>query len=196
MSKNLLNDNYNASEIEVLEGLEPVRHRPGMYVGGIDNNALHHLAIEIIDNSMDEVVANHATVINVELSNDNTIIISDNGRGIPVDNHPRFKNKSALEIIMTTLHSGGKFSNKNYTTSGGLHGVGASVVNALSSFLKVDVIRKGILYTQEFSRGLPITKLIKINSTKKIMVLLYRLNLTNKYLVTIIYLVLISYLKF
>ena len=167
MNKNFLNDSYNASEIEVLEGLEPVRRRPGMYIGGIDNNALHHLAIEIIDNSMDEVVANHATVINVELSNDNTIIISDNGRGIPVDNHPRFKNKSALEIIMTTLHSGGKFSNKNYTTSGGLHGVGASVVNALSSFLKVDVIRKGILYTQEFSRGLPITKLIKINSTKK-----------------------------
>jgi len=167
MSKDLLNDNYNASEIEVLEGLEPVRHRPGMYIGGIDNNALHHLAIEIIDNSMDEVVAKHATVINVELSNENTIIISDNGRGIPVDNHPKFKNKSALEIIMTTLHSGGKFSNKNYATSGGLHGVGASVVNALSSFLKVQVIRKGMLYSQEFSRGLPTTKLIKTNSTHK-----------------------------
>ncbi len=167
MNKNLLNDNYNASEIEVLEGLEPVRHRPGMYIGGTDNNALHHMAIEIIDNSMDEVVAKHATVINVELSEDNTIIISDNGRGIPVDNHPRFKNKSALEIIMTTLHSGGKFSNKNYTTSGGLHGVGASVVNALSSFLKVEVVRKGILYTQEFSRGLPTTKLIEISSTQK-----------------------------
>ena len=167
MNENLLNGDYNASKIEVLEGLEPVRHRPGMYIGGIDNNALHHLAIEIIDNSMDEVVAKHATVINVELSCDNTIIISDNGRGIPVDNHPKFKNKSALEIIMTTLHSGGKFSNKNYTTSGGLHGVGASVVNALSSFLKVEVIRNGMLYIQEFSRGLPTTKLTKINSTKK-----------------------------
>ena len=167
MSKNLLNINYNASEIEVLEGLEPVRHRPGMYIGGTDNNALHHLAIEIIDNSMDEVVAKHATIISVELTDDNTIIISDNGRGIPVDNHPKFKDKSALEIIMTTLHSGGKFSNKNYTTSGGLHGVGASVVNALSSFLKVEVIRNGMLYTQEFSRGLPTTKLLKVNSTQK-----------------------------
>ena len=167
MSKSLLDNNYNAAEIEILEGLEPVRHRPGMYIGGIDNNALHHLAIEIIDNSMDEVVAKHATIINVELSEDNIITISDNGRGIPIDSHPKFKNKSALEVIMTTLHSGGKFSNKNYATSGGLHGVGASVVNALSSFMKVEVIRKGILYTQEFSKGLPTTKLNKIGSTKK-----------------------------
>ena len=167
MSKSLLDNNYNAAEIEILEGLEPVRHRPGMYIGGIDNNALHHLAIEIIDNSMDEVVAKHATVIDVKLSDDNILTISDNGRGIPIDSHPKFKNKSALEVIMTTLHSGGKFSNKNYATSGGLHGVGASVVNALSSFMKVDVIRKGILYTQEFSKGLPTTKLNKIESTKK-----------------------------
>ncbi len=166
MKKNLL-DNYNASEIEILEGLEPVRHRPGMYIGGTDNNALHHLATEIIDNSMDEVVAKHATRIDVNLISDNTIIISDNGRGIPVDNHPKFKNKSALEIIMTTLHSGGKFTNKNYTTSGGLHGVGASVVNALSSFMKVEVIRDGYLYVQEFSRGLPTTPLTKKDKIKK-----------------------------
>ena len=166
MKKNLL-DNYNASEIEILEGLEPVRHRPGMYIGGTDNNALHHLATEIIDNSMDEVVAKHATTIDVNLISDNTIIISDNGRGIPVDNHPKFKNKSALEIIMTTLHSGGKFTNKNYTTSGGLHGVGASVVNALSSFMKVEVIRDGYLYVQEFSRGLPTTPLTKKDKIKK-----------------------------
>jgi topoisomerase-4 subunit B len=166
MKKKLL-DNYNASEIEILEGLEPVRHRPGMYIGGTDNNALHHLATEIIDNSMDEVVAKHATMIDVNLISDNTIIVSDNGRGIPVDNHPKFKNKSALEIIMTTLHSGGKFTNKNYTTSGGLHGVGASVVNALSSFMKVEVIRDEYLYVQEFSRGLPTTPLTKKDKIKK-----------------------------
>ncbi len=167
MNKTLLNNDYNAAEIEVLEGLEPVRHRPAMYIGGVDNNALHHLAIEIIDNSMDEVVAKHATIINVQLSVDNTISISDNGRGIPIDSHPKFKNKSALEIIMTTLHAGGKFSNKNYITSGGLHGVGASVVNALSCFLKVQVTRKGIIYEQQFSKGFPTTKLNKIGSTKK-----------------------------
>ena len=166
MKQNLL-DNYNASEIEILEGLEPVRHRPGMYIGGTDNNALHHLATEIIDNSMDEVVAKHATMINVHLNENNTINISDNGRGIPVDNHPKFENKSALEIIMTTLHSGGKFTNKNYTTSGGLHGVGASVVNALSLFMKVEIIRDGYLYVQEFSRGLPTTPLLKKDKIKK-----------------------------
>ena len=169
MNENLLIQNtYSASEIEVLEGLEPVRHRPGMYIGGTDRNALHHLAVEIIDNCMDEVVAKHATTINVELLEDNFITISDNGRGIPIDNHPKFKNKSALEIIMTTLHSGGKFSNKNYTTSGGLHGVGASVVNALSEYMKVEVIRSGFLYRQEFSRGLPTTTLLKIEPTKKL----------------------------
>ena len=168
MKENLLNQNtYSASEIEVLEGLEPVRHRPGMYIGGTDRNALHHLAVEIIDNCMDEVVAKHATTINVELLEDNFITISDNGRGIPIDNHPKFKNKSALEIIMTTLHSGGKFSNKSYTTSGGLHGVGASVVNALSENMKVEVIRSGFLYRQEFSRGLATTELLKIEPTKK-----------------------------
>ena len=112
MNKSLLDNNYNATEIEVLEGLEPIRHRPGMYIGGTDNTALHHLAIEIIDNCMDEVVAKYATLMDVKLYRDNTILISDNGRGIPVDNHPKFKNKSALEVIMTTLHSGGKFTNK------------------------------------------------------------------------------------
>ena len=167
MNKNLLDNEYNASEIEVLEGLEPVRHRPGMYIGGTDSNALHHLAIEIIDNCMDEVVAKHASKINVELSDNNIITISDNGRGIPVDKHPKFKDKSALEVIMTTLHSGGKFSNKSYTTSGGLHGVGASVVNALSSSMIVEVIRSGILYRQEFSRGIAKTKLIKVEEIKK-----------------------------
>ncbi|MDA9165399.1 DNA topoisomerase IV subunit B [Alphaproteobacteria bacterium] len=167
MNKNLLDNEYNASEIEVLEGLEPVRHRPGMYIGGTDSNALHHLAIEIIDNCMDEVVAKHASKINVELSDNNIITISDNGRGIPVDKHPKFKDKSALEVIMTTLHSGGKFSNKSYTTSGGLHGVGASVVNALSSSMIVEVIRSGVLYRQEFSRGIAKTKLIRVEETKK-----------------------------
>ncbi|MDB2590854.1 DNA topoisomerase IV subunit B [bacterium] len=167
MNKNLLDNEYNASEIEVLEGLEPVRHRPGMYIGGTDSNALHHLAIEIIDNCMDEVVAKHASKINVVLSDNNIITISDNGRGIPVDKHPKFKDKSALEVIMTTLHSGGKFSNKSYTTSGGLHGVGASVVNALSSSMIVEVIRSGVLYRQEFSRGIAKTKLTKVEETKK-----------------------------
>ncbi|MDA9915171.1 DNA topoisomerase IV subunit B [Alphaproteobacteria bacterium] len=167
MNKNLLGNEYNASEIEVLEGLEPVRHRPGMYIGGTDSNALHHLAIEIIDNCMDEVVAKHASKINVELSDNNIITISDNGRGIPVDKHPKFKDKSALEVIMTTLHSGGKFSNKSYTTSGGLHGVGASVVNALSSSMIVEVIRSGVLYRQEFSRGIAKTKLTRVEETKK-----------------------------
>ena len=167
MEKNIL-ENYNASEIEILEGLEPVRHRPGMYIGGTDNNALHHLATEILDNSMDEVVAKHATTINVNLLNNNTISISDNGRGIPIDNHPKFKNKSALEIIMTTLHSGGKFTNKSYKTSGGLHGVGASVVNALSSFMKVEVVRDGYLYVQEFSRGLAISPLTKKDKVRKL----------------------------
>jgi topoisomerase-4 subunit B len=146
-------DNYNASQIEVLEGLEPVRKRPGMYIGGTDERALHHLVSEILDNAMDEAVAGHANRIEMTIHNDNAITISDNGRGIPVDEHPKYPGKSALEVIMTTLHSGGKFSGKAYETSGGLHGVGISVVNALSSEMWVEVARDKKLYKQEFSRG-------------------------------------------
>src|SRR3984957_6656913 len=128
---------YTARDIEVLEGLEPVRRRPGMYIGGPDEKALHHLFAEVIDNSMDEALAGHATFIEVELSGDGFLTVTDNGRGIPVDPHPKFPKKSALEVIMCTLHSGGKFDSKVYETSGGLHGVGVSVVNALSSLLEV-----------------------------------------------------------
>ncbi len=144
---------YTAKDIEVLEGLEPVRLRPGMYIGGTDSTALHHLVAEVLDNSMDEAVAGHADKIWVTLHDKNTITIRDNGRGIPVDPHPKYKNKSALEVILTTLHSGGKFSNKAYSTSGGLHGVGVSVVNALSESMVVEVARDGELYKQSFSKG-------------------------------------------
>jgi topoisomerase IV subunit B len=150
---------YSAKDIEVLEGLEPVRRRPGMYIGGTDETALHHLAAEILDNSMDEAVAGHATFIEMTLEPGNRLTIRDNGRGIPVDPHPKFKNKSALEVILTTLHSGGKFSGKAYATSGGLHGVGSSVVNALSSSFTAEVAREKQLYRQEFARGLPQGKL-------------------------------------
>lgn len=146
-------DNYNASQIEVLEGLEPVRKRPGMYIGGTDERALHHLVSEILDNSMDEAVAGHANRIELTIHNDSSITVSDNGRGIPVDEHPKYPGKSALEVIMTTLHSGGKFSGKAYETSGGLHGVGISVVNALSEEMWVEVARDKKLYKQTFSRG-------------------------------------------
>ena len=149
-------DDYNASSIEVLEGLEPVRKRPGMYIGGTDERALHHLVAEVLDNSMDEAVAGHATRIEVELLADYAVMIRDNGRGIPVDPHPKFPGKSALEVILCTLHSGGKFSGKAYQTSGGLHGVGASVVNALSDSLVVQVARNKELYEQRFSRGVPL----------------------------------------
>ncbi|MCK5273160.1 MAG: DNA topoisomerase IV subunit B, partial [Alphaproteobacteria bacterium] len=134
-------DTYSAKHIEVLEGLEPVRRRPGMYIGGTDERALHHLVAEVIDNSMDEAVACHANRIEMELHDDGSVTIQDNGRGIPVDPHPKFPKKSALEVILTTLHSGGKFSDKVYTTSGGLHGVGLSVVNALCDRLTVEVAR-------------------------------------------------------
>ncbi|GBU20080.1 MULTISPECIES: DNA topoisomerase IV subunit B [unclassified Methylobacterium] len=144
---------YDASAIEVLEGLEPVRRRPGMYIGGTDERALHHLFAEVIDNSMDEAVAGHATFIEVELEESGTLVVTDNGRGIPVDPHPKFPGKSALEVIMTTLHAGGKFDSKVYETSGGLHGVGISVVNALSDLLEVEVARNQTLYRQTFSRG-------------------------------------------
>ena len=144
---------YDASSIEVLEGLEPVRRRPGMYIGGTDERALHHLFAEVIDNSMDEAVAGHASYIEVELEATGHLVITDNGRGIPVDPHPKFPGKSALEVIMTTLHAGGKFDSKVYETSGGLHGVGISVVNALSDSLEVEVARSQTLYRQTFSRG-------------------------------------------
>jgi topoisomerase IV subunit B len=150
---------YDASSIRVLEGLEPVRLRPGMYIGGTDEKALHHLFAEVIDNSMDEALAGHATFIEVEVSADGYVTVSDNGRGIPVDPHPKFPKKSALEIIMCTLHSGGKFDSKSYETSGGLHGVGISVVNALSSRLEVEVARNQNLYKMTFERGLPKGKL-------------------------------------
>ncbi len=144
---------YDASAIEVLEGLEPVRRRPGMYIGGIDERALHHLAAEVLDNSMDEAVAGHATRIEITLDPGNRLTISDNGRGIPVDPHPKFPSKSALEVILTTLHSGGKFEGKAYATSGGLHGVGVSVVNALSSDTVVEVARARQLFRQRFAKG-------------------------------------------
>ena len=148
-------DSYSAADIEVLEGLEPVRRRPGMYIGGTDEKALHHLFAEVIDNSMDEAVAGHATFIEVELDAEGFLTVTDNGRGIPVDPHPKFKDKSALEVIMTTLHAGGKFDSKVYETSGGLHGVGVSVVNALSDQLEVEVARNRKLFRQRFSRGVP-----------------------------------------
>ena len=150
---------YNASDIEVLEGLEPVRKRPGMYIGGTDERAYHHLVGEILDNSMDEAVAGHADWIEFSLDVGNVITIRDNGRGIPVGKHPKFPDKSALEVILTTLHSGGKFSNKSYQTSGGLHGVGISVVNALSDDMWIEVARDKTLYKQSYSRGLPTSKL-------------------------------------
>ncbi|NDV88173.1 DNA topoisomerase IV subunit B [Aurantimonas aggregata] len=144
---------YTAADIEVLEGLEPVRRRPGMYVGGTDEKALHHLFAEVIDNSMDEATAGHANFIEVSLEADGTLSVADNGRGIPIDPHPKYKNKSALEVIMTTLHAGGKFDSKVYETSGGLHGVGVSVVNALSEHLEVEVARNRRLYRQIYARG-------------------------------------------
>ena len=148
-------DGYDAANIEVLEGLEPVRHRPGMYIGGTDERALHHLAAEILDNSMDEAVAGHANRIDFHLEGRDRLTIRDNGRGMPVGEHPKFPGKSAVEVILTTLHAGGKFSGKAYATSGGLHGVGASVVNALSSELHVEIAREKTLYQQSFSRGIP-----------------------------------------
>ncbi len=151
---------YSAKDIEVLEGLEPVRKRPGMYIGGTDEAALHHLAAEILDNSMDEAVAGHASFIEVSVEEGNWLTMRDNGRGIPVDPHPKFKNMSALEVILTTLHSGGKFGGKAYATSGGLHGVGSSVVNALSEHMDVEVARDRILWKQSYEKGKPATKLI------------------------------------
>ena len=155
---------YSAKDIEVLEGLEPVRKRLGMYIGGTDERAYHHLFAEVLDNSMDEAVAGHASRIEIKLDADGFLAVSDNGRGIPVDPHPKFPKKSALEVIMTTLHAGGKFSDKAYETAGGLHGVGISVVNALSELVEVEVARDKILYRQTFSRGIPQDKLKKVGT--------------------------------
>jgi topoisomerase-4 subunit B len=153
---------YSASDIEVLEGLEPVRRRPGMYIGGTDSNALHHLFAEVIDNCMDEAIAGHASRIEVHFGADGYLTVTDNGRGIPVENHPKFPGRSTLEIVMTTLHAGGKFDGKAYETSGGLHGVGVSVVNALSDELITEVARDQVLYRQSYSRGKPTSKVIKV----------------------------------
>ena len=155
---------YSAKDIEVLEGLEPVRKRPGMYIGGTDERAWHHLFAEVLDNAMDEAVAGHASRIEIKLAADGFLTVTDNGRGIPIDPHPKFPKKSALEVIMTTLHSGGKFSDKAYSTAGGLHGVGISVVNALSEHVEVEVARDRTLYRQEFSRGQPLGKLQKVGA--------------------------------
>ena len=159
------NGDYSAKDIEVLEGLEPVRRRPGMYIGGTDERAMHHLVAEVLDNAMDEAVAGHATRIEVELAKDGSVTVIDNGRGIPVDPHPKFKSLSALQVIMTMLHSGGKFSGKAYTTSGGLHGVGVSVVNALSDRLTVEVARDRKLWSQSYARGKPTSKLLNKGPT-------------------------------
>jgi topoisomerase-4 subunit B len=164
---NSKSESYTAEDIEVLEGLEPVRRRPGMYIGGTDESALHHLVAEVLDNAMDEAVAGYASLIRLQMNEDGSITVEDNGRGIPVDKHPKYPDKSALEVIFTTLHSGGKFTDKAYSTAGGLHGVGISVVNALSSRLLVEVYRNKKLYSQEYSRGAPVTELTSSPSTNK-----------------------------
>ena len=164
LGKNVLsNKSYDASDIEVLEGLEPVRKRPGMYIGGTDRNGMHHLFAEVIDNSMDEAVAGFATFIEVNIDLNNKITVFDNGRGIPIDKHPKYPKKSALEVILTTLHAGGKFNNKIYQTSGGLHGVGISVVNALSESLEVEVYRDKSIYLQNYKKGIPSGNIEKLD---------------------------------
>ncbi|KAJ6644820.1 DNA topoisomerase 4 subunit B [Pseudolycoriella hygida] len=164
----IINNSYSAKDIEVLEGLEPVRKRPGMYIGGTDENSMHHLVSEVLDNAMDEAVAGFANVIAIKMHADNSITISDNGRGIPVDNHPKFPNKSALEVILTQLHSGGKFSGKVYQTAGGLHGVGVSVVNALSDHLEVKVYKEGKLFKQSYSKGQKLNEISSEEVAKKL----------------------------
>lgn len=164
---NNASSSYTAQDIEVLEGLEPVRRRPGMYIGGTDETAMHHLVNEIFDNAMDEAVAGFASRIELEVRPDNLIIVRDNGRGIPIDPHPKFPKKSALEVILTMLHSGGKFGGKVYDTSGGLHGVGISVVNALSDYMEVEVVRDKVVYRQSYSRGEPTGKLKEIGQDLK-----------------------------
>src|SRR4051794_2509926 len=156
---------YTARDIEVLEGLEPVRRRPGMYIGGTDEKALHHLFAEVIDNAMDEALAGHADWIDVSMAADGFVTVTDNGRGMPVDPHPKFPKKSAIEVIMCTLHAGGKFDSTVYETSGGLHGVGVSVTNALSERMEVEVARGGKLYAMAFERGIPQGKLKDMGRT-------------------------------
>ncbi|MCC8372373.1 MAG: DNA topoisomerase IV subunit B [Rickettsia endosymbiont of Pseudomimeciton antennatum] len=163
-----INNSYTAKDIEVLEGLEPVRKRPGMYIGGTDENAMHHLVSEVLDNAMDEAVAGFASIITIKMHVNNSITIFDNGRGIPVDNHPKFPDKSALEVILTHLHSGGKFSNNVYQTAGGLHGVGISVVNALSEYLEVKVYKQGKLFKQSYSKGQKLNDLTSEDIAKKL----------------------------
>src|SRR5690349_20419541 len=158
---------YTARDIEVLEGLEPVRRRPGMYIGGTDEKALHHLFAEVIDNAMDEALAGHAHFIEVEVEASGFITVTDNGRGVPVDPHPKFPKKSALEVIMCTLHAGGKFGSDVYETSGGLHGVGVSVVNALSERVEVEVARGGQLFRQVYARGKPKSGIEKLGKSAK-----------------------------
>ena len=153
---------YSAKDIEVLEGLEPVRRRPGMYIGGTDERAMHHLVAELLDNAMDEAVAGHASRIELELDGEGFVTVTDNGRGIPIEPHPKIKGKTALEVAMTMLHAGGKFSDKVYKTSGGLHGVGLSVVNALADKLTVEVARDRVLWAQDYARGKPLAKLKKV----------------------------------
>ena len=157
---------YTAADIEVLEGLESVRRRPGMYIGGTDEKAMHHLFAEVLDNAMDEAVAGHADHISVAFEEDGFLTVTDNGRGVPVDPHPKFKKKSALEVIMTTLHAGGKFNSKVYETSGGLHGVGVSVANALSESMEVEVARGQKLYRQSYTRGKPDGPLKSLGAVK------------------------------
>ena len=160
------NKGYSAKDIEVLVGLQPVRKRPAMYIGNTNQEGLHHLVNEILDNSIDEVVAGHAKNINFLYRKDNSITIKDDGRGIPVDFHPKYKNKRAFEIVLTTLHAGGKFSENVYKTSGGLHGVGISVVNALSEKLEVKIFHKSKLYSQTYQKGKPKSK-VKIEKCNK-----------------------------
>ena len=161
------NRGYSAKDIEVLEGLQPVRKRPGMYIGNTNQEGLHHLVNEILDNSIDEVIAGHAKNIYFHYSKDNSITIKDDGRGIPVDFHPKYKNKRAFEIVLTTLHAGGKFTDRAYKTSGGLHGVGISVVNALSEKLEIKIYKNSKQYSQTYVRGKTKTK-VRIEKCKKI----------------------------
>src|ERR1700739_3208468 len=158
---------YSAKDIEVLEGLELVRKRPGMYIGGVDERALHHLFAEVLDNAMDEAVAGHAKGSEVSLGADGALTVKDDGRGMPVDPHPKFPGKSAMEVILTVLHSGGKFSGKAYETSGGLHGVGVSVVNALSDRLDIQIWKDGFEWRQTYSRGKPTSRLQQLAPTRR-----------------------------